>query len=147
MPKADNAGGPSVRVRCRPAHTAQGLAGDVLRSDHRVEQGDRSGTHGGEVVDVGQHGGDARAVGVGGHERRQDRLAPHYDVAGPLGQHRAVVTRTGVPVTAAEHVGNQADVGLGQDARQRAQVVGEAREVGHGGLLGVGLPRGGCLRW
>ncbi len=128
-------------------HAAQDLPGDLLGPDHRVEQGDRARAHGGEVVHVGQDGGDARAVGVGGHERRQDRLTADHDLTDPLRQDGAVVPRSRVPVTAAEHLGDQADVGLGADARQGAQVVGEAHQVGHGRLLCIGSAGKGCLRW
>ena len=85
-PKADSAGGPSLRVRWPPttgtsyssravAHALQHRAGHGLGADDRVDDGQGPGAHGGQVVDVGEHRGDAGAERVGLHERGQDRLA------------------------------------------------------------------------
>jgi hypothetical protein len=140
-------------------HAPQDLPGRLLRPHHGVQDGDRPGTHGGQVVDVGQHRRDAGAVRVGGHEGGQDRLPADDDRSGAVGQHRAVVARTGVPVTPAQDVGHQADVGLGPHTGQRAQgdrqlgeVAGQVGdgEIGptalsHGALLGIGNPVGGCV--
>ena len=62
--------------------------------------------------------------------------------------------RTPEPVAAPEHLGHEADVGLGPDAGQPAQVTGECGEVGirfrdgevgHGALLWTGDPDGRCV--
>ena len=57
------------------AQPLERLPGDGFGGHDGVDQGQRLGAHGGQVVDVGEHGGDTGGEGIGLHEGRQHRLA------------------------------------------------------------------------
>ena len=112
----------SSRPSACPRSTSRATAS---RPDDRVDDRHRRAPIAARSLTLVEHGGDAGAVRVGGHERRQDRLAAATTTcarARRAGSDRAVVARAGVPVAAAEHLGDQPDVAPSPARRVRAQV-------------------------
>ena len=113
------------------SHAAQRLACEAGGADDRVDDRQRRGPHGGEVVDVGQDGRDPGAVRVGGDEAGEKGLAAgdHMTALGDagrgrrvnsLGHHRAVVTGAVHPAAAADDVGDERDLAFGSQRGVRA---------------------------
>jgi len=113
----------------RPAHALENLPDDLARTGDRVHQGQRPGAHGGQVVEVGGDRGHPGAVGIGRHERGEDGLAADHQGNPLIGHDRAVVARPGQPVGALEYLADQADLGLGRDARVIAHGPGQSLQI------------------
>ena len=114
------------------AQTGQDRVGRVgVPAPDRIDHGDRTPTHGGDVAEVHHDPAVPGEIGVGGHEGLDEALDRQQQVPVAVGERRAVVAdRNGVGALAKPETGDHGvDVALVGDAASLADLARQRRKV------------------